>query len=312
MLNDLPDPGTDHTGWPWTVGPTRMADTLPGGHSWPRMSIITPSYNQGEFLEETIRSVLLQGYPNLEYIIIDGGSTDHSVEIIHKYEPWLAYWVSEPDRGQSHAINKGLARTTGEILAWLNSDDLYEPDVFVLVAERLMAPTGSAVVFGDALVIDDHGRLVHLYRGVDRPLYRKLCYWRGWDIPQPTVFWRRQVYGQVGPLDESLDLALDYEWFLRVSQRYCFEHLHHVLARYRFHRRSKTGDWKQTRIEFFREQHPISRRYWPGLPRLQRWLVQASYTRYCSQSAARTLIHRARASLETGLASVVREDGAEG
>src|ERR1700738_1526878 len=110
------------TGWPWTTETPRLPAVRPDGSRWPRITIVTPSFNQGQFIEETIRSVLLQGYPNLEYIIIDGGSTDNTVEIIKKYEPWIACWVSEKDRGQSDALNKGFARATGQILAWLCSD----------------------------------------------------------------------------------------------------------------------------------------------------------------------------------------------
>ena len=110
--------------------------------NYPRISIVTPSYNQGQFIEQTIRSVLLQNYPNLEYIIIDGGSTDNTVETIEKYEQYITYWVSEPDRGQSHAINKGFARCTGEIMAWLNSDDLYLPSA--LKSLELLAPLACA------------------------------------------------------------------------------------------------------------------------------------------------------------------------
>ena len=111
-LAELPPPPPGKTGWPWTEESPRLADMMHDGQPWPRVSIVTPSYNQAEYIEETIRPVLLQGYPDLEYIVIDGGSTDGSVEIIRTYAPWLTYWVSEPDRGQTYAINKGWMRAT--------------------------------------------------------------------------------------------------------------------------------------------------------------------------------------------------------
>src|SRR5665811_68289 len=125
-LRNLPHPRSTKIGWPWTVEPQSLPAIRPDGSSWPPITIITPSYNQGQFIEETIRSVLLQGYPNLEYVIIDGGSSDGSLEVIQKYSPWLAHWVSEPDGGQSQAINKGFARAHGEVIAWLNSDDVLQ------------------------------------------------------------------------------------------------------------------------------------------------------------------------------------------
>ena len=133
-LAELPTPPAGKTGWPWTVETPPLPPARPDGSPWPRISIVTPSYNQGQFIEETIRSILLQGYPDLEYIIIDGGSTDQSVEIIKKYEPWLTYWVSEKDRGQAHAINKGFARVSGEIGGYLNSDDFYLPNALSAAA----------------------------------------------------------------------------------------------------------------------------------------------------------------------------------
>jgi glycosyltransferase involved in cell wall biosynthesis len=222
----------------------------------------------------------LQGYPNIEYIIIDGGSTDGSLDIIRKYKNQLAYWVSEPDRGQADAINKGFAHATGDIVSWLNSDDIYEPHVLRLVVETLDPVAGPYVVFGDCLFMDEQGRAMRVYRGIDRPFYRKLCYWRRWDIPQPTVFLARRVIEEVGPLDESLHLAMDYEWFLRVAMRYKFVHLGRILARYRVHPGAKSGDWGAKREKFYEEIYPIAQKYWKSLPFGQYFRVLASYTLY--------------------------------
>ena len=120
-LYDLPPPPPGKRGWPWIEASVELPDPMPDGQEWPRVSIVTPSYQQGPFIEETIRSVLLQGYPNLEYIVIDGGSTDETVAILRKYEKWIAYWVSEADKGQSEAINKGFAKASGDLFGWPNA-----------------------------------------------------------------------------------------------------------------------------------------------------------------------------------------------
>ncbi len=150
LLNqDFPTPLSGKTGWPWTEETPPLPETMPDGSPWPRISIVTPSYNQGQFIEETIRSVLLQGYPNLEYIIIDGGSTDGSVEIIKKYERWLAYWESKPDGGMYDAINNGIQLITGDLIGFCNADDFYEKGAFCEVAHIAGESKTSYLICGD-------------------------------------------------------------------------------------------------------------------------------------------------------------------
>jgi glycosyltransferase involved in cell wall biosynthesis len=159
-LSELPPPPAGKTGWPWTQESKLLPEQMPDGSKWPQISIVTPNYNCGRFLEETIRSVLLQGYPNLEYIVIDGGSTDNSVEIIKKYEPWLTYWVSEPDKGQVDAINKGLQRVTGQWFNWLNGDDiLLSGSLKTLATISNLQPEANWIT-GTGLFLSTEGALV--------------------------------------------------------------------------------------------------------------------------------------------------------
>ena len=215
-LADLPPPPAGCSGWPWSEATPSLSSTLPDGSPWPRISIVTPSYNQAAYIEETIRSVLLQGYPNLEYIIIDGGSTDGSVEIIRKYEPWLAFWISERDKGQSDAINKGWARATGDILAWLNSDDYYMPGTFGRVAQ-VFHEVGLRVglvhglcgwVLPDGTISQYIGKPLNLVEML--PLARSA-------VVQPSSFYRAQIVRQVSGLADDLHLSMDWDLFNRIA-----------------------------------------------------------------------------------------------
>lgn len=192
---------------------------MPDGSFWPRVSIVTPSYNQGQFLEETIRSVLLQGYPDLEYIIIDGGSTDNSVEIIKKYAPWLSYWVSEKDNGQSQAVNKGFEKSTGTILAWINSDDYYYPNVLSPIAHKFVKYPKIALLHGYEHYVDIYGNVTEVYFPCFKSA-RAVTLYSGNTLLQITCFFRRQVFFAVGKLDETLHCYLDHDLFLRMSYYY--------------------------------------------------------------------------------------------
>jgi len=286
-LSDLPTPPSGLSGWPWTEESPSLPSTMPGGNPWPRISVITPSYNQGRFLEETIRSVLLQNYPNLEYVIIDGGSQDESVEIIRKYELWLAYWVSERDQGQSHGINKGWSKATGDIWAWLNSDDVYLSGSLGKIAVALGDSSKSQLVYGSAVFTNAEGAVVGQFPGQPLPpnIYR-MQYWKGWGIPQPTVFFKRRLVDDYGPLDETYHYSLDYEWLIRVSQYIEFTCINDILATYRLHNESKTGDWESNKERFFSESRRINRKYAP-LWSPKSWPLRVSEFLYYAKNGRR-------------------------
>jgi glycosyltransferase involved in cell wall biosynthesis len=218
---ELPPPPKHKSGWPWTAESTPITASI---ESWPRITVVTPSFNQAEFVEATVRSVLLQGYPNLEYIIMDGGSSDGTVEIIRKYEPWLSYWRSERDGGQYDAINKGFNRSNGEIMAWLNSDDMYTLNCFWVVGS-VFRTFGRKVnwITGVPVLWDSEGRLCRvdgLYKYCRRLIERGLYEGRalGW-VQQESTFWRRELWDMAGGrLDINWKLAADFELWLRFSK----------------------------------------------------------------------------------------------
>ncbi|HVF51295.1 MAG TPA: glycosyltransferase family 2 protein [Pyrinomonadaceae bacterium] len=203
----------------------------------PKLSIVTPSFNQGRFLEETILSVLNQNYERLEYIVIDGGSTDESVEIIRRYEPHLAYWESERDRGQVHAINKGLARSTGDIFAFINSDDVYLPGAFNAVTARFRRDARCEWLCGETIMFGE-GHATELVRTVVPKSAAHALSW-AYKAPQPGMFWRRELVGE--GFDEKWNYDFDHDLYVRLllAGHVC-EYLPVPLAAYRLHAVSKT------------------------------------------------------------------------
>lgn len=204
----------------------------------PTISVMTPSFNQADFISQTIHSVLTQNYSHLEYLIIDGGSTDGTLDILRSYSGRLT-WLSEPDHGQAEAINKGLQRATGDILAWLNSDDLYLPGALQCIADFFTRQPDVDMVYGDYHLIDSRGKL--LLRKKEIPFdYNILLY--GLDyISQPTTFFRRRVVERVGYLDESLHYGLDWEYWLRIARAGGqVAHIPRYLAAARWHPQAKT------------------------------------------------------------------------
>jgi len=205
----------------------------------PLVSIVTPSYNQAQYLEKTILSVLHQNYPNIEYIVIDGGSTDKSVNIISNYEHDIKYWVSEEDQGQSEAINKGFKHASGEIFAWLNSDDTYQPGAVADAVQYMEEHQDVGMVYGDVEIINENDEVVGKFNAKQtsyRRLRRGAVY-----IPQPATFWRADLWYKVGPLDPSLFFAMDYDFWLKLARITEFKYLEgHHWANFRVHGRSKT------------------------------------------------------------------------
>jgi glycosyltransferase involved in cell wall biosynthesis len=229
------------------------------------VTVVTPSFNQVQFIEETIRSVLLQDYANLEYIVIDGGSTDGSVDIIRKYERWLAYWVSEKDRGQAHAVNKGFERSTGDLLGWLNSDDVLLPGAISrVVTSSLQAP--DAILLGDVINVTATGKPVQVVHQRNVTFRNMVEVWNrdrhvAWH--QPGIYVPRCLYTNVGGLDESLRYLFDLDWMCRLLRTASVSYLGAPVAQFRLHSRSKTVaeavDWLP---EFYR----VAQRYLDEIP----------------------------------------------
>ena len=259
-VDDLPAPPSDKSGYPWTTG-TEIIDDC---YLLPSISVVTPSYNQGAFLEETIRSVLLQAYPNTEYIVIDGGSTDESVAIIEKYSDFISYWVSEKDAGQSNAINKGFRLVEGDYFAYINSDDRYQPQTFYKVGRAFLEDDNLKWVTGYAEYVDAVGNFVELM--VPEPfsnLKNTLITWEGPRAVaiQASNFLSKEIFSRFGYLNESLHYCMDVEFGLRLLRHNIVPSIiPSVLAQARLHQNSKTVSQKQSGA-FTNEAVQIAQKY---------------------------------------------------
>lgn len=222
----------------------------------PRISVITPSYNQGIYIEETILSVLNQNYPNLEYIIIDGGSNDSTVEVIKKYESRINYWISEKDKGQSDAINRGFAMATGDIICWLNSDDYFLPNTLNYISQHLDT-TKNEILFGEVDYIFEPDKTIKPSDVKNKFTHYNLSLYD--YIIQPGSFWTKNFLANTGSLNESLHFVFDWEWFLRAKINHSnFKYVEKVFAVYRVHDAHKTsngGDKRQKEIEYILEKY---------------------------------------------------------
>ena len=217
----------------------------------PLVSIITPSYNQAAYLEHTLISVLEQDYPSLEHIVIDGASGDSSVEIIQKYADKLAYWVSEKDSGQAEAINKGLSRATGEIIAWLNSDDYYLPGAVSAAVQAFEDHPDAVLVYGNMLAIDGHGQIINQLNYRQLSIEDLLCFQ---IIGQPAVFFRREALEKAGDLDPTYHFLLDHHLWLRIALHGHILHADQTWAAARYHPEAKN---RAKAAEFGREAFRI-------------------------------------------------------
>jgi glycosyltransferase involved in cell wall biosynthesis len=251
-LKDLPAPPAGKIGWPWTEETKTVPDRMLDGSTWPRISIVTPSYNQGRYIEETIRSILLQGYPNLEYIIIDGCSNDESVEIIKKYEHFLKYWISEPDNGQAHAINKGIDKCGGKIFNWINSDDFLEQSALRKIAENIR---DFDLLAGGVKNFFEMQELTESIFNKNLSIKGVICDDKDTSYHQPGVWLNLDIVRDCGKLNENFHFNFDAELTIRILMKASsIIYINDILVNFRLHENSKTVSSFSGRDNFIADQ----------------------------------------------------------
>lgn len=224
----------------------------------PLVSIVTPSYNQGKFLEKTILSVLGQTYSSIEYIVIDGGSTDNSVDIIRKYEDRISFWLSEKDRGQSQAINKGWLRAKGSYCSYLNSDDLLQPDAVAKIVDAFSKNPDAGVVYGDSTFIDEKGQIIEQAKGTPCDFKKLLIDGQGPYIVQPSSFYSTASVRKAGYIDENLHLSMDYDLLLKLAKNSKMMYIPEPISLFRLHSNAKSSTLA---IKHWHESLKIKARY---------------------------------------------------
>lgn len=262
----------------------------------PRISIITPSFNQGHFIGQTIESVLTQGYPDLEYIVVDGASTDNTLEVLKGYDGQLT-WISEKDRGQTHAINKGFRMATGDVVAFLNSDDLYLPGALLTVGQFFADRPHAAWLTGRCRIIDQHNREIRKGITLYKNAWLRIANYQTLQITnfvsQMATFWRREVTEHIGELNESLHYVMDYDYWMRIGRRHKLHVVNQYLACFRMHTTSKSNTSSSRSITLanaqFDEEIRIARhhtrsRLLVDLHRMHNAMIVASYRQALKRS----------------------------
>jgi glycosyltransferase involved in cell wall biosynthesis len=240
-LEQLPVPPKGKTGWPWTEESPQLPEAMLDGGAWPKISIVTPSYNQGEFIEETIRSVLLQGYPDVEFIIIDGNSTDHTIEVIKKYGPWISFWVSEDDQGQAHALNKGFHKATGVLIGWQNSDDYYGLRAFERCALIAQRHPDADVFHGTSHFVNETGAICQTIFTKNFILTEQPDSFPLFNFSNQSMLFNHRIFERGLFLDESYAHAMDNEFFVRLIISGCkFQFVPGLTGTCRLHKAAKT------------------------------------------------------------------------
>ncbi|MBO3457605.1 glycosyltransferase [Aetokthonos hydrillicola Thurmond2011] len=231
--------------------------------NYPSISVVIPSFNQGQYIEETLLSVIGQQYPNLEILVIDGGSTDNTVEILEQYSSHISYWHSKPDKGQADAINQGMSLSSGDVVCWLNSDDMYLPGTLLDVGKRFIGRTNkSHLIYGAAVTIDESGKTLDSTAQTGAPFEQfRLTYLD--FIVQPSSFWTRTLWEQTGNLNIKYNYILDWDWFIRASKLIEFEYIQKFYSIYRFHPLHKTSNGgAKRREEILEVVNKYSSKYW--------------------------------------------------